>query len=201
MPRSVALGVASMAALTLTLLPTAPAQAAVVSTGACDSATLTQPFARWGDANLYKLLTHGDFEGVLTGWSFTGGAQQTAGSEPFGVTGAVGASALALPAGASAQSPFTCVNASYPTFRFLARSAATASSVVAAVVYKTPIGTLTVPIGTAALSSSWQPTAPMLTGALIAGVLSGGTAQVALKFTATSGASRIDDIEIDPRMR
>jgi hypothetical protein len=41
----------------------------------------------------------------------------------------------------------------------------------------------------------------MLTGSVVGGLLSGGTAQVALRFTALTGRSEIDDIYIDPRMR
>jgi hypothetical protein len=200
--RSRSLGAAVIAALAVTALPAAGADAALVSTGACDAATLTQPFAKWGDVNLYKLLPHGDFEGVLSGWSLGAGAQQAAGSETYGVTGMVGASSLSLAQGASAQSPYTCVNASYPSFRFFARSAATSSSVLLVTgVYKTPIGVVSLPLGTVLAGTSWQPTPSMMTGAAVAALLTGGTAQAALKFTASTGASRIDDIEIDPRMK
>jgi hypothetical protein len=41
----------------------------------------------------------------------------------------------------------------------------------------------------------------MLTGSVVGGLLSGGTAQVALRFTALLGTSNIDDVFIDPRMR
>jgi hypothetical protein len=55
-------------------------------------------------------------------------------------------------------------------------------------------------VGTVALSTSWQPTLPMLTQPPT-GCLSGGTANAALRFTALSGESEIDDVFIDPRMR
>jgi hypothetical protein len=41
----------------------------------------------------------------------------------------------------------------------------------------------------------------MPTGAAVAGLLLGGTAQMALRFTDTSGTSAIDDVFVDPRMR
>ena len=183
------------------LLGGAPAQAALVSTSACNEAPLSQPFLRWGDANDYELLPGGDFEGSLDGWSLSGGAQQMAGSEPFGATGSVGSHSLELPAGASAQSPFTCVDAAYPSFRFFAHNDTLLATVLVQVVYQTPVGTVALPLGAAALSASWQPTLPMLTGSVLAGALSGGTAQAALRFTAVGGTSQIDDVFVDPHMR
>jgi len=198
--RRLSLIVGVLGGLALTAVPTASAQAAIISTSACDSSALSQPFVRWADDNLYKLVPGGDFESSLSGWTFGGGAHVVAASEPYGVTGKVGSSSLSLPAGASAQTPFTCVNAAYPTFRFFGRNNGLLSSVVVSVVYRDPIlGTVTLPVGTVSLSGSWQPTLPMLTASAVEGALSGGTAQVALRFTATGGASQIDDIFIDPR--
>jgi hypothetical protein len=178
----------------------APAGAALIKGGACNEAALSQPFARWGDGSSYELMTGGDFEGSLAGWSLSGGAEPVAGSEPYAATGTVGAYSLELPAGASAQSPFTCVDAAYPTFRFFARNDTLLSTVLVQVVYQTPLGTLALPLGAVALSGSWQPTLPMLTGSVAVGLLSGGTAQAALRFTAEAGPSQIDDVFVDPRM-
>jgi hypothetical protein len=58
-----------------------------------------------------------------------------------------------------------------------------------------------VPLGVVAAGATWQPTAPMLTASVVAGLLSGGTAELALRFTEVTGSSQIDDIFIDPRMR
>jgi len=187
--------------MTLTLFTAAPAQAALIATGACNEAGLSEPFQQWGDHNSYELLPGGDFEGSPSGWTLSGGAQRVAGSEPYGATGSVGAYSLALPTGASATSPFTCVNASYPSFRFFARNDGLASTVLVQLVYKTVLGSLVAPIGAVALSGEWQPTLPMLTGSIAGGVLSGGTGEVALRFTALTGSSRIDDVYVDPHMR
>jgi hypothetical protein len=178
----------------------APAQAALISTSACNEAQLSQPFARWGDTSDYELVPGGDFEGSLAGWKLSGGAARVSGSEPYGATGSVGQYSLSLPAGASAQSPYTCVDAAYPTFRFFARDDSLLSTVVVQVVYKTLLGEVALPLGAVALSGEWEPTLPMLTGSVVTGLLSGGTAQVALRFTALTGSSRIDDVFVDPRM-
>lgn len=192
---------AMIAGLTLASVGAGSAQAALISTGPCDKSPLTQPFKRWGDAALYKLVPGGSFEWGAPGWTLTGGARTVAGSEPYAVTGLVGSSSLSLRAGSSAQSPFTCVNAAYPTFRFVARNNGALSTVLVQVVYSEPLlGQVALPVGTLALSGSWQPTLPMLTASAIQGLLSGGTAQVALRFTALTGASQIDDVFVDPRM-
>lgn len=184
----------------VTALPAAPAQAALISTATCDNSALTQPFTRWGDTNTYKLTPGGSFESA-SGWSLSGGAKVVSGSEPYGVTGSVGKSSLYLPPGSSAQSPLTCVNAAYPLLRFFGRNAGLLSTVVVSVVYPEPlIGSLVLPVGIVALSPGWSPSAPMLTASAIPGLLSGGTANVAVRFTALLGASQIDDVFIDPRM-
>jgi hypothetical protein len=167
----------------------------------CPNPTLTQPFLPWGDSAQYELAPGGSFESGTTGWTITGGARTTAGSDPFAVTGSLGSQSLNLPAGASVQSPYMCVTAAYPTIRFFGRNSGLASSVLVQVVYPAPLlGTVTIPVGTVALSGSWQPTLPMITGSAITTLLSGGSAQVAVRFTAVTGSSQIDDIYVDPRM-
>jgi hypothetical protein len=184
------------AGLVSVLASGAPAQAALISTGACDNSALTQPFQRWGDTSPYKLIPGGSFESGAPGWTLSNGARVVAGSEPYGVSGSVGNASLYLPAGASAQSPITCVNAAYPTFRFLARNDWLLSTVLVQVVY----GGLPLPVGAVALSSQWKPTLPMLTASAVPGLLDGGTTPVAVRFTALLGASHVDDVFVDPRM-
>ncbi|HLH65013.1 MAG TPA: hypothetical protein VKV27_04880 [Solirubrobacteraceae bacterium] len=193
---------AAIALLGAAALSGAPAHAALIDTDACDNATLTQPFARWGDPNLYKLVPGGSFEGGPAGWTLTGGAAIVPGSEPYGATGSVGRFSLGLPAGASATSPFTCVDAAYPSFRFFARDDLLLSTVAVSVVYRSPLGgELTLPVGVVALSGAWEPSLPMLTGSVATALLSGGVSEVALRFTALTGDSQIDDVFVDPRCR
>ena len=192
----------ALSAIAITSLPGAGAQAAVIATNACNGAALTQPFLPWGDATSYELVPGGDFEGSLSGWTLSGDAHIVAGGEPYAVDGTVGSSSLSLPAGATAQTPLVCVNAAYPTFRFFGRNDSLLSSVLVQVVYRTPLGvTVTVPVGVVALSTDWQPTLPMLTASAVEGALSGGTAEIALRFTALTGTAQIDDVYVDPRLK
>ena len=190
-----------VAGLVFALLPAASAQASLISTGACNDSALSQPFVPWGDSSSYELVPGGSFGSDLSGWTVTGGAGLVSGGEPYGVTGSVSQSSIDLPAGSSAQSPYTCVNAAYPTIRFFARNSGLLSTVLVQVVYNLPLlGQVAIPVGPVALSDTWQPTLPMITGSAIPGLLSGGTTQVALRFTALTGNSEIDDVFVDPRM-
>jgi hypothetical protein len=173
-------------------LSASSARAAVVDVRACDSSPLTQPFAQWADPAFYKLAPGGDFE--TSAWALSDGARLAPGSEPFGATGHVGSSALSLSAGASAQSPSTCVNAAYPTIRFFVGGTGT---VAVQVIYD---GT-TISSGFVAATGDWSPTPVMLTGSAIAGAANGGTAQVSLRLVATSGNPQVDDVFIDPWQR
>ena len=194
--RSLALG-AVTAGVALAGLP-ATSSAALITTGACDNSTLSQPFAKYGDSNQYKLVAGGNFEGSLSGWTLSGGARVVSGGNPNGSSG----HSLYLPAGASVTTPFTCVNAAYPSFRLFAKNDSLLSAIVPQVVYKLPLlGDLALPIGAGALSPNWSPTLPLLTASVVTGVLNGGTAEVALKFTALLGPSHVDDIYVDPLMR
>ena len=192
-------------AVALICIPAASANAALISTDACDNAALTQPFAPWGDSSSYKAVPGGSFEGSLSGWTLSGGATRVAGSEPFGATGAVGKSSMYLPAGASVQTPYSCVDAAYPGFRFFGRNNGLLSIVAVSIVYKEPLlGPVAVPVGTVLLSPNWAPSARMLTLSVVQGIvnglLTGKTPQIALRFTAITGSSQIDDVFIDPHM-
>jgi hypothetical protein len=182
-------------------LSAAPAQAALISTNTCDSSTLTTPFAKWGDTNAYKLVTGGSFESGTSGWTLSGGAKVVSGSEPYNATGSAGKSSLYLPAGSSVTTPYTCVNAAYPSLRFFAKNNGLLSTVAVTLSYKGLLGLIPIPAGVATLSSTWAPTPPMLTLSAIPGLLSGGTTSVSIRFTALLGSSQIDDVFVDPRMR
>ena len=178
------LGVAAAVAI-----PVTAAQADLVNLGACNTSAISQPFLPWSDGASYELSPGGDFES--SAWTLTNGAHIVSGSEPYAATGTAGSSSLSLPAGSSAESPLTCVDAAYPTVRmFIAGTGLVAVSVVD--------GGLDIPAGLAIASGGWEPSSLMLTEAPLLGLLSGGTAEVSLQVTALAGDPRIDDVFIDP---
>lgn len=163
----------------------------VVNLNTCNASALSQPFVRWLDFAQYELAPGGDF--ASSTWTLTGGAKRVAGSEPYAATGTLGSSSLSLPAGSSAQSPLTCVDAAYPTIRFFIAGQGS----VAVNVVDGSSGSV-IPAGVAVAGDDWSPTPVMLTNSAVLGALSGGTAQVSLTFIGVSGSPRVDDVFIDP---
>jgi len=149
-------------------LPASAARADLINLAPCNASGLRQPFARWGDVAFYVLSPGGDFE--QTNWALSRGAQRGPGSEPYAATGKVGNWSLTLPAGASAESPLTCVDATYPTVRFFI--AGTGSVAVSLVSRGTEI-----PAGIAVAGSTWFPTPVLVTAAPLLATASGGSAR------------------------
>lgn len=174
------------AALTVSV---APARADLINLSTCNSSALSQPFAPWGDLASYERAPGGDFE--TAAWTLSGGAHRVSGSEPYAATGTLGNWSLALPAGSSAQSPSTCVDAAYPTVRlFIGGTGAVAVSLVD--------GNLVIPAGVAVAGHTWIPSPVMLTTSPVVGALSNGIAQVSLRITSVIGDPQVDDVFVDP---
>jgi hypothetical protein len=179
----------AIAIATALALPASPARAALINLNPCNSAPLSQPFARWWDSAWYELTPGGDFE--TPGWTLSGGAHRVPGSEPYAATGTPGSWSLSLPAGSSAQSPPTCVDAAYPTVRFfIGGSGLMAVSLV--------VGNIPIPAGIAIAGQTWEPSPVMLTTSPVFALLSGGVAQVSLRMTSVIGDPQVDDVFIDP---
>jgi hypothetical protein len=168
------------------------AQADPINLSTCNNLVLSRPFAPWGDLASYELAPGGDFE--TPAWTLNGSAQRGLGSEPYAATGTRGSWSLTLPAGSSAQSPPTCVDAAYPTIRFFIAGTGSVSVAIVA-------GNMTIPAGIAVARSSWLTTPVMLTSSAILAAASNGVAQVSLSFAGQSGNPRVDDVFIDPWSR
>lgn len=181
--------IVALSAIAGITLPASAAQAGVVDPSACSVAAVSQPFARWLDFAQYELVPGGDFESPA--WNLVGGAQRVAGSDPFAATGVLGSWSLSLPAGASAQSPATCVDAAYPTIRFFT---AGIGLLAVSVVY----GNLTLPAGVAVATGGWAPSLVSLTNAGLVAAIADGSAQVSVRVTALAGDVRVDDVFLDP---
>ena len=166
--------------------------------------TLTQPFLPWLDPAAYAFAPNGGFEAGLTGWSSSGGTRVVAGNESYAVHGLGEASSLSLPSGASATTPSLCIGTLSPTARLFVRNTGSPSSTLRVdVLYTTVLGLRTsAPIGVLVGSSTWQPTLqlPLLANAMGLPVLSGGSTEIALRFTAqgSGGSWQLDDLYIDP---
>jgi hypothetical protein len=191
--RRLALTASAMSTLAAGLLLVAPAaQADLVDLSACNSNALSQPFAPWGDTASYELAPGGTFSD--SSWALTGRASLVSGGEPWAVTGTPSSFSLSLPAGSSATSQPTCVNAAYPTVRyFVGGSGLLAVSMV--------YDGVAIPAGVAVAGGGWAPSPVAVTASAITGALNGGTAQVSLRFTSVLGTPKVSDVFIDPRGR
>jgi hypothetical protein len=179
----------ALGAMAVLALPVSAAQADIINLSACNIDTLSQPFAPWLDSSWYELAPGGDFESA--GWSLRGGAERVPGSEPFAATGTLGSWSLSLPAGASAASPPTCVDAAYPTIRFFTEGT---GLLEVNVVY----GNVTLPAGVDLVAGGWSPSPPMLTSSALVALTSDGSAQVSIELNALAGNVRVDDVFVDP---
>jgi hypothetical protein len=196
----------ALAALALGAMPAAAsADGLNLGLDGCPAQTIEHPFARWLDNSNYVLMPGGTFEGSLSGWTLKGGAKVVAGSESFAAHGAGEKYALSLPSGSSATTPQVCVGVLDPTMRyFAANDGGLLSLMSVSILYYPPGGgVITLPLGVNVGAKAWAPSLPTLVTANLLGVLSGGKATVAFRFTPIGlGAKwRIDDVYVDPMAR
>jgi hypothetical protein len=191
--RRLTLTASAMSALAAGALLVAPsAQADLVDLSTCNSNALSQPFLPWADPSSYELAPGGTFSD--SSWTLSGRASLVSGGEPWAVTGTPSRSSLSLPAGSSATSPQTCVNAAYPTARYFVGGS---GLLVVSMVYHG----VAIPAGVAVAGGGWAPSPVAITASAITGALNGGTAQVSLRFTSVLGTPKVSDVFIDPRGR
>jgi hypothetical protein len=168
--------------LALALLFAAPA----LARADCDAQPLAHTFLPWLDPAWYEAAPDGGLENGGAGWTLTGGAAVVAANDPS----QPGASALSLPAGASATTPPMCVDLAHPTVRFFNRGGSGPLLVTA--VFTDPLGDqIELPVGTALASPGWSPSAVM---PVLGNLLS---QQVSFRFTSL-GDWRVDDVFVDP---
>jgi hypothetical protein len=196
----------TIAALALGAMPgAASADGLNLGLNGCPAQKIEHPFARWLDNSNYVLAPGGTFEGAMDGWKLTGGAKVVAGSESFGAHGAGEKNALSLPSGSSATTPQVCVGVLDPTMRFFAANDGGLLSLMSiSILYYPPGGgVITLPLGVNVGAKAWAPSLPTLVTANLLGVLNGGKANVAFRFTPIGlGAKwRIDDVYVDPMAR
>jgi len=185
---------------------TASAGALVASAPSCDDQPMSNPFTPWLDYADYTPLPGGNFEGSMSGWSLSGGANVADGNAAQHVGGADDDSSLAIPSGGSATSATICVGLTHPTVRFFSKRRsglpANLSTLKVDVQFELSNGTVaTLPIGAVSNGGSWQPTLPMLAVANLLPLLPGEHTPIALRFTAQGANWSVDDVYVDPYYR
>ncbi len=182
-----ALGVAGALAASAALAVPARAASLVTTTTDCGTPELTQPFAAWGDDNLYKLIDGATFDDGAPGWKLTGGAEVQDGR-------------LTLPAGSTATSAPVCVGHAEPTLRFFGAGAGLAPAMTVAVQFQLITGTwLTLPVGVDT-GAAWRPS-PVVR--IVANSLPEPGEYTAVRFVFTPLLSnwQLDEVYVDPHNR
>jgi hypothetical protein len=185
--------------------PSAHAGLLSLAPGSC-GLTESQPFARFGDYNMYTQIPGGTFEWGSPSWTLRGGAAVVAGNESYKVSGP-GSRSLSLPAGSSATSPPACTGLDHPSARLFVRNTGSSSSrlhVTAS--YRILLGLpVTVDLGEISGTGTWQPSTSLNMGLLsnLAGSLTLSESTISFTFTPadSSGNWQIDDVYLDPFCR
>ena len=165
----------------------------------CADRTFAKVFSAWRDKALYTLAGGGDFETQAAGWTLAGPASIAADSPPFLLGATLGVSSLELAAGASAVSPPICVTRGFRSFRFAARSvSADQGALRVQVLYANGKEKSA---GAVRPGAEWAPTRKLTLRQGIFRVRRGASALVQLRFAATSGTVRLDDVYVDPFLR
>jgi hypothetical protein len=190
---------AGAAALGLALFaPTALADQAAA--GGCAERAFSTVFASYHDTALYSLAPDGDFEAGAAGWTLGDGAAVAGESSSIQLGDALGASSLELAPGASATTPPICVERGFPRFRFAARSTGAPRGVLRVrVLYGA--GRKSKKTGRIRAAAEWKVTRRLALAQGRFHLRRGQSANVQLRFTASRGTVRIDDVYVDPRLR
>ena len=187
-----------LAMLAVLVLP-APATAAE-PLSACPPRPLSQPFLPWSDSAWYVLAPDGGLEEGGTAWSLRGGAKLVEGNEPYFVRNPGDAWSLKLPAGSSAATGATCVDAMDPTLRFFARNTGAAAAVlrVSAGFFDSTGAFRLLTIGAITADQHWAPTplVPVITNTFA--VLGSHPVWFVLTPEDDRGNWWIDDVYVDP---
>ncbi len=195
----------------LGLLAAAPAAQAATAAAAPASCTPQpasgQPFAPWDDFGFYTLVSGGDVEGDIAGWTLDG-AQIDEGNEPFQVGSAGDHRSLALAEGDSVTTAPICIDDTYPWFRFFARNTAGHKAKLRVEVLYTDVKGKLREEGTgdyATRESDWLPTGSLAIDVdwdKIPGGAGVGGIPIYFRFTAESNSSfLVDDVYVDPMAR
>jgi hypothetical protein len=168
--------------------------------GLCNG-NFVQPFAQFGDDASYLPVPNSGFEEGSSGWSLSG-AYVTSGNETFFAGGASDSHSLRLGSSGSATSGVACNGTLGLKGRFFLRNAGDPDAQLKVqVVYRGLCGFVISVVDLPSLQTAgtdWEASDPVsILGGLTA-VLPLGTRSVQLRFTASGGDWRIDDVYVDP---
>jgi hypothetical protein len=163
----------------------------------CAERVFSKVFRAFHDRGLYTLAPDGGFEAGAEGWELGDGATVVDESSSILLGDALGAKSLELAPGASATTPAICVAKGFPSFRFATRSADRGVLRVQ-VLYASGKAKKA---GRVKARDAWKVTRKLSLAQGRFRTKRAGVANVQLKFTASRGTVRMDDVYVDPRFR
>jgi hypothetical protein len=194
------------ALLALSLVPTVAQAATRTKTDPCGYGTPSKVFANWNDNKSYVLTPNGNFESADPAWTLENGAAVVEGNDTLALGAATDHQSLALPAGASATSPVTCIASGQPTFRFAARASGVdkQSRLRVELLYTGKGGNKrSAVVGKLRAGEEWAPTKKL--AVRLGRVKTHGKlkwANASFRFTPVGvGDWQVDDLYLDPRAR
>jgi len=195
------LTLAAAAAIAAVAATAGPAMAGGTATG-CPDASVSQPFASWGDGADYQLAPHGDVEDAAESWSLEGGARAVEGNEPFMASGSSDHLSLRLPGSSSATTQRMCIGPEHPSFRFFAkRSGGSAEGhQKVEVVFDGEHGRQhSLPVGLVSSSGDWAPSQSLPTVVDKLAAARGTGVNASFRFAPQGGGVwSVDDVFVDP---
>jgi hypothetical protein len=195
--RGIAVAVVALAAAAPSAFAAKPPAKPTADSTGCAARAFSTVFSTYRDNALYTLAPDGDFEAGAAGWTLSDGASVVDESSSVQLAAVLGAKSLQLAPGATATTPAICVQRGFPAFRFVTKSADRGVLRVQ-VLYANGKSKKT---GRIAARSAWRVTRKLSLAQGRFHVKAGESANVQLKFTASRGTVRMDDVYVDPRYR
>ena len=169
------------------------------ASSACPERAFSTVFSSYHDHALYTLAPDGDFEAGAADWTLSDGASVVDESSSIQLGDSLGLKSLELAPGASVVSPAICVERGFPSFRFASRLAdGKRGALRVQVLYASGRSKKT---GRIRARSAWHVTRKLSLARGRFHLKPGQSADVQLKFTASRGTVRMDDVYVDPRFR
>jgi hypothetical protein len=189
----------------LALAPLATVAAPAIA-NACTlaPATISHPFAQYGDTADYTLIPGGTFQTAAAGWSYSraatapGPGPDTFAATTDALTTPADARALSIAPGGGATTPVLCVNKTMPTIRFLALGTGTLHITL---LWRTHGRTHSRRIGTLRGTGTWTPTPALPLATAVPLTEQGASQAVRIAVTTTSTTWEVDDLYADPYVR
>jgi hypothetical protein len=174
------------------------ASSAMADLAPCQTGSSAPVFLPWADLAQYSVVKGGGFESGASGWSWGGQANIVSGDDGH-LASAPGSHAVQIPGGGTAKTPWTCVDITTPTLRFLVRRVSGTGNLTVKGQIAGSSGLALTVFNVIAGSGTWQPSPIVIFPSVFTSLLTTGGLNAQFTFTSDPGTTyRIDDVYLDP---